>query len=251
MHVNEKFAKLAESLYIADRKARESVELRAQLQKKQAQKEKEKKEDTLRQLAQQVREERAGLRQGGGGSAAAAGSREDEEEEASERDSLRHERHRERQRERSLARAAPGDKKSKFDRQRERDISEQIALGMPARHQAGGEALYDQRLLNQSRGMDSGFADDEAYNVYDKPWREQGTLSSNLYRPTKNMDQDLEFSGTDRSGASGSRSGPVQFEKDGEDPFGLDEFLTEARKASSKRPTDGDRSDKDKRRRRD
>ena len=251
VHVNEKFAKLAESLYIADRKARESVELRAQFQKKQAQKEKEKKEDTLRQLAQQVREERAGLRQGGGGSAAAAGSREDEEEEASERDSLRHERHRERQRERSLARAAPGDKKSKFDRQRERDISEQIALGMPARHQAGGEALYDQRLLNQSRGMDSGFADDEAYNVYDKPWREEGTLSSNLYRPTKNMDQDLEFSGTDRSGASGSRSGPVQFEKDGEDPFGLDEFLTEARKASSKRPTDGDRSDKDKRRRRD
>ena len=111
VHVNEKFAKLAESLYIADRKARESVELRAQFQKKQAQKEKEKKEDTLRQLAQQVREERAGLRQGGGGSAAAAGSREDEEEEASERDSLRHERHRERQRERNLARAAPGDKK--------------------------------------------------------------------------------------------------------------------------------------------
>merc|ERR1711911_148422 len=57
VHINEKFAKLAESLYIADRKARESVELRAQLQK-----EKEKKEDTLRQLAQQVREERAGIR---------------------------------------------------------------------------------------------------------------------------------------------------------------------------------------------
>lgn len=34
VHINEKFAKLAESLYIADRKARESVELRAQLQKK-------------------------------------------------------------------------------------------------------------------------------------------------------------------------------------------------------------------------
>ena len=62
---------------------------------------------------------------------------------------------------------------------------------------------------------------------------------------------DKEFSGTDRSGASGSRSGPVQFEKNEEDPYGLDEFLTEARKASSKRPTDGDRSDKDKRRRHD
>jgi hypothetical protein len=97
---------LAEALYIADRKARESVEIRAQLQKKQAQKEKEKKEETLRQLAQQVREERAGIRQSG-----ASGSRDDEDAEASERDVLRHERHRERQRERNLARAAPGDKK--------------------------------------------------------------------------------------------------------------------------------------------
>ena len=101
VHINEKFAKLAESLYIADRKARESVELRAQLQKKQAQKEKEKKEDTLRQLAQQVREERAGLRP----------ANRDDDEEVSERDNLRQERHRDRQRERNLARAAPGDKK--------------------------------------------------------------------------------------------------------------------------------------------
>ena len=61
---------------------------------------------------------------------------------------------------------------------------------MPARS-SGGETLYDQRLLNQSRGMDSGFADDESYNVHDKPWREQGTMAQNLYRPTKNVDKDL------------------------------------------------------------
>lgn len=62
VHINENFAKLAESLYIADRKAREAVEMRAQLEKKLAQKEKEKKEDHLRQLAQKAREERAGLK---------------------------------------------------------------------------------------------------------------------------------------------------------------------------------------------
>ena len=65
---------------------------------------------------------------------------------------------------------------------------------------------------------------------------------------------DKDFSGTDRSGPSGPRSGPVQFEKE-EDPFGLDQFLTDVRKGSGKRPTDADRSDKDKdkdkRRRRD
>lgn len=62
VHINENFAKLAEALYIADRKAREAVEMRAQLEKKLAQKEKEKKEDHLRQLAQKAREERAGLK---------------------------------------------------------------------------------------------------------------------------------------------------------------------------------------------
>lgn len=62
VHINENFAKLAEALYIADRKAREAVEMRAQLEKKLAQKEKEKKEDNLRQLAEKARNERAGLK---------------------------------------------------------------------------------------------------------------------------------------------------------------------------------------------
>lgn len=69
---------------------------------------------------------------------------------------------------------------------------------------------------------------------------------------------DKEFSGTDRSVAS--RSGPVQFEKDEEDPFGLDQFLTQAKRASKrpkddreKRTDDRDKrtDDRDKRRRKD
>ena len=48
---------------------------------------------------------------------------------------------------------------------------------------------------------------------------------------------DKEFSGTDRTAR---REGPVQFEKDEEeDPFGLIEFLTEAKKAQ-KRPAGDD-----------
>merc|ERR1711997_728257 len=44
------------------------------------------------------------------------------------------------------------------------------------------------------------------------------------------------------SGASGgpSRSGPVEFQKDTDDPFGLDAFLHDAKKAS-KRSNDDDR----------
>nr|CAD7608405.1 unnamed protein product [Timema genevievae] len=207
----------------AIRSAREAVEMRAQLEKKLAQKEKEKKEDHLRQLAQKAREERAGIR-----TAAAVGE-------------------------------------SKLQRDRERDISEQIALGMPAKNVPGGEAQFDQRLFNTSKGMDTGYGDDESYNVYDKPWRDSGTLGAHIYRPSRNVDKDVygddldkliktnrfvpdkEFTGTDRSGAT--RSGPVQFEKDEEDPFGLDQFLNQAKRAS-KRPKD-DRADRDKRKRRD
>ena len=44
---------------------------------------------------------------------------------------------------------------------------------------------------------------------------------------------DKEFAGTDRTQR---RDGPVQFEKEEDDPFGLDKFLTEAKKG--KRPLD-------------
>ncbi|EFN68099.1 SNW domain-containing protein 1 [Camponotus floridanus] len=239
VHINENFAKLAEALYIADRKARQAVEMRAQLEKKLAQKEKEKKEDHLRQLAQKAREERAGLK---------SSATLDKAEESRERDQLRQERHKNRARERNLARAAP-DKRSRLQRERERDISEQIALGLPAKSIPNtGEAQFDQRLFNSSKGLDSGYGHEDEYNVYDKPWKDGNSIASHIYRPNKNIDKDTygdelekliktnrfvpdkEFSGTDRSA---TRSGPVQFEKEEEDPFGLDQFLKQAKRASS------------------
>ncbi|KAE8586118.1 hypothetical protein XENTR_v10021558 [Xenopus tropicalis] len=103
VHINENFAKLAEALYIADRKAREAVEMRAQVERKMAQKEKEKKEEKLRELAQIARERRAGIK-----------SHTDKEDgEAREREEIRHERRKERQHERNLSRAAP-DKSEHF-----------------------------------------------------------------------------------------------------------------------------------------
>jgi len=41
--------------------------------------------------------------------------------------------------------------------------------------------------------MDSGFAggEDEVYNVYDKPWRQDKDLAGNLYRPSKNLEKDV------------------------------------------------------------
>ncbi|XP_047541018.1 puff-specific protein Bx42 [Vanessa atalanta] len=263
VHINENFSKLAEALYIADRKAREAVEARAQLERRLAQREKEKKEEHLRMLAQRARDHRAGIRSPSAGATEPGLAAEEGEAagelSAAERERLRGERHRERQRDRNLARAAP-DKRSKLVKERERDISEQIALGLPAKTAQGGEAMFDQRLFNTSKGMDSGYGDDEAYNVYDKAWRNQDSVGAHIYRPSRNADKDnyggdLEaiantkrfvadksFAGTS---SSNTRSGPVPFEKDTPreepsrstqldadfDPFGLDRFLSEAKRA--------------------
>jgi len=276
VHINENFSKLAESLYLADRKARESVEARAQLEKKMAAKEKEAKESKLRDLAQKAREERAGIRpqkERGTGRGEDGGER--------ERDELRKDRHRERERQRNLERAAPGTR-SKLERNRERDVSEQIALGLPAKTAAaqGADGLFDSRLFNQSRGLNSGYDDDEGYNVYSEPWRNNSSISQSIYRPGKNVDkeayggaEDLDnlkktsrfvadkgFEGTERGAGSSSRSGPVQFERnEEEDPFGLDQFLATAKSASNKRSNDDsadkrrgdDRDRSDRKRRRD
>jgi SNW domain-containing protein 1 len=83
-------------------------------------------------------------------------------DEERERNELRDERHKERQRQRNMDRAAP-DRRSKLERNRERDISEQIALGLPAKASQGGasDSIFDSRLFNQSKGLSSGFQDDE------------------------------------------------------------------------------------------
>lgn len=61
---------------------------------------------------------------------------------------------------------------------------------MPAKNINSGESqLFDQRLFNTTKGMDSGFGHDDEYNVYDKPWREN-SISTQIYRPGKNIDKD-------------------------------------------------------------
>lgn len=74
---------------------------------------------------------------------------EEENDAVKERDDLRYERHKERERERRIARAAP-ERRAKLERARDRDVTEQIALGKPA-GPPSQEALFDQRLFNQTK----------------------------------------------------------------------------------------------------
>jgi len=64
--INDNFATLSESLYVAERQARQEVRLRAQVQKKLALQEKEKREAELREMANQARMERGGVLGTGG-----------------------------------------------------------------------------------------------------------------------------------------------------------------------------------------
>ncbi|CAF1312554.1 unnamed protein product [Didymodactylos carnosus] len=266
--INENFAKLAEALYTADLKAREAVDMRAKVETTLAKKQKEEKEARLRDLANHARTDRAGIR-----------NADKKDEEGMERDQIRQERHKERQRQSALQRAGP----DKRNRPKERDISEQIALGVPNAGASG--AQFDARLFNMQsvriilfklhkreyylpflfKGIGRGFGDDDDYRVYDQPWGSSTTVASQIYKPsksakdtlgdtealitaTKRFEPDRGFKGSDRTT---TREGPVQFQQtEEEDPFGLSGFLKEARhgvapttttSSSSKRSTQDER----------
>eukprot|EP01114_Cavostelium_apophysatum_P013203 TRINITY_DN3138_c0_g1_i1.p1 TRINITY_DN3138_c0_g1~~TRINITY_DN3138_c0_g1_i1.p1 ORF type:complete len:559 (+),score=177.22 TRINITY_DN3138_c0_g1_i1:136-1812(+) len=237
VQINDNFAKLSESLYIAERSAREEVAKRAEVDKRLKLKEKEKKEEMLRRLAQEARMERSATQM-------EVAEDDDEEDSRRERDQIREERRRERERDLRMQR-----NKSQAARNADRDVSEKVALGM-AVGAPSTEALYDQRLFNQTQGMSSGFGDDESYNIYSKPLFQGSAAGTHmLHRPKKDADletyggeEDLKklhdtskfkpdkgFSGVD---AAQTRSGPLEFEQPEADPFGLDEFLKEAKSSS-------------------
>ena len=72
--INNKFAMISEALYVAERKAAEDLRVRNQIRKKMAVKEKEDREQELRDMALRARMERAGALAGSaGGDEAAAG----------------------------------------------------------------------------------------------------------------------------------------------------------------------------------
>lgn len=145
------------------------------MEKKLSNIEREKKEETLRELAQKARDSRIGVR-----STVTQGKIylcpltiyqqivmvvvKEEDTEAQERDQLRYERHKERERQRRLARAHP-EKRSKLEREKDRDITEKIALGMPSKT-ATQESMFDQRLFNQSKVMSQIHNRPGAFSIY-------------------------------------------------------------------------------------
>lgn len=246
--INDKFSAFSEALFAADRHAREEVKQRAVMQQRLAEKEKLQKEDTLRQLAQQAREERANAsrRRRSSRSSSRSSSSDSEEEATREREEARRERRREHERELRQSRMGTERRIQMLAREQNRDISEKVALGL-AKPTQSGESMYDSRLFNQSSGFDAGFNEDQHY---DKPLFAAQDAISSIYRPSMQQDDDgddggatydkitksskFEVLGRAKEGFKGAdlqeqRDGPVQFEKDTDDLFGIDQMINDVR----------------------
>jgi len=168
------------------------------MQQKLAEKEKAQKEENLRMLAQRAREERSGVAPSKPSAVATAqgraamksgladyGSDSEAESEASAgrrgkttrrkrrrkppklRDEMRREKRREREREMRMSNMGTEQRAKMLARQQNRDISEKVALGL-AKPTMSKESMLDSRLFNQE-SLSGSFADDDAYNLYDRP----------------------------------------------------------------------------------
>jgi SNW domain-containing protein 1 len=254
--INDKFAQFAESLFTADRHAREEVKQRAQMQQKLAEKEKLQKEEHLRMLAQKAREERSvasgsrrelRARSYSGSSYSSRSDSGSDDEAARERMRARRERRQENERQLRQSRMGTERRIQMMAREQNRDISEKVALGL-AKPTQSKETMYDSRLFNQTSGFDSGFNEDQHY---DKPLFAAQDAISSIYRPKAQQDDDMEDEGAAdatmgkiqksnrfevlgkaKEGFRGAadadeREGPVQFEKDKDDPFGIDNLIGE------------------------
>ncbi|CAM9901410.1 unnamed protein product [Heterosigma akashiwo] len=258
--VNDQFATLSEALIIAERKARDQLALKQKLKQQLAAKEKERKEQDLRALAKKARMGALGLAVAAIAAAgrwrwSAAGRRRGEAGRVARASATD-----------PLATASAWRKREmrldnfkgeQEDGPRGQRTVEKIALGLNVgKQKLAGDQVFDSRLFNQSAGMDSGFGQDDDYNAYSKPLFDRGG-AGNIYRPratdgdsygtaeeqydkitkTDRFRPDKGFKGTEYAGGGGQeRAAPVQFEKQAEelDPFGLDQFLTDAKKGKKK-----------------
>jgi len=133
-------------------------------------------------------------------------------------------------------------------------LEKELHLDRQYRNRAQKQCLISDFSI-KTEGMDSGFGDEDSYNIYNKPLF-QGSSATQIYRPKKGDDEtygsesdlnklkdtskfkpDKGFTGAEKPKEDrGERSGPVEFEKVEEDPFGLDEFLSKAK--TSAKPLD-------------
>lgn len=158
-----------------------------------------------------------------------------------ERERIRKERREENERKLRQSRMGTERRMQQMAREQNRDISEKIALGA-AKPTKSAETMYDSRLFSQTSAFATGFNEDQPY---DKPLFQAQDAINSIYRPSVTNDADdgetaddivkgiqkgsrfeeLGKAGRGFKGAeSGREAGPVQFERDRADPFGIQDM---------------------------
>lgn len=190
----------------------------------------------------------------------------DGEEAARDRERLRRERRQDAERQLRQSRMGTERRMQMMAREQNRDISEKVALGL-AKPTATNESMYDSRLFNQTSGMATGFNEDNPYDkplfaaqdaissIY-RPRAQMDDDDDNEEAASGEMSKiqkssRFEVLGRAKEGFKGAadaevipplfsfhshprthglsqaRDGPVQFEKDTADPFGIDSMIAD------------------------
>lgn len=241
--VNEKFARFSDALEITERQGRKEIQERAIIDNTLKFKENKRREEEGRKIAQVTREEKMRIIEGqmsGARKPKGEGLINDEDVDDGEkevRDRIKRLREKEVVRDYRIEQA--GLKRGKNHKEENRDISEKVALGQAQPTAVSGESLYDQRLFNQSSGMDQGMHDDEEYNLYSKPlFQDRSALNIYGYRKEEGDDEEegeeKDLSKMMRSKradvSKGGRGKPVEFERHDDSMFGMDNFVDKAEK---------------------
>ena len=236
---NPNFSKFADVLFIAEKSARNEIEERNRIQESILMKATLKKEEELKLAAKQARMEKAAMNMNSVSNISSVNTTKSDattdvllgrvrdrslEKEKDERNELRNLRKKEIEYNRRIEMSMKNKKKIN---NKERDISEKIALGQAQPTMPG----VDSRLFSQVSGLDNGFKDDSDNDLYDTPLFNEKNTATNIYKTYYNeedsgnanskklieriMAMGKNFEGADPKEGY-TRNGPVQFEKSNE-----------------------------------
>lgn len=235
--INENFSKFTSALYASEKTLRKELEEKEKMQQQLAFEDLKKAEQDIREKALLARQKRDQLFQDTNLSSK-MGTQFDLESKVSDQDIELDEAEKKRNEIRAMIRKENvrnirleniGTKRRDEvkDRERQRDISERIALGQEIEKGAASEPGVDHRLLNGESGLNTGFFQEDQDNVYDKPlFKEQDKV--NIYAISKGegdmddegyidnllMKRNLKGKGKIRDEKTNKLSfQPVQFEK--------------------------------------
>lgn len=184
--ISQEFSKFADVLYVTELQARKEISERNKIQESIKLSDTLKKEQELKNAAKLAREQKINLAVSNISSVNTtrtddillgnkserdirSSSTVDAEREAEllERNALRNMRRKEIERDRRIEVSSNNRRGKNKSIDTERDVSEKIALGVA--QPSMGNNMIDSRLYNQTTGLETGFKDDEDYDLYDNP----------------------------------------------------------------------------------